>query len=111
MPNRHRDDRSRIERGYDRQWQKLRAAVLRTEPLCRSCKTRGQIVSATVVDHIIPIREAPKRRLDVTNLQPLCAPCHSRHKQSEDIHGFSVEVDASGWPVDPRHPSNTGRGG
>lgn len=44
----------------------------------------NQVVPATVVDHIIPIAEAPERRLDPSNLQSLCKPCHDRIKQRED---------------------------
>ncbi|WP_244396197.1 HNH endonuclease [Afipia carboxidovorans] len=30
------------------------------------------------MDHIESIRRAPHRRLDVTNLQSMCAVCHGR---------------------------------
>ncbi|WP_246799851.1 HNH endonuclease signature motif containing protein [Rhizobium indicum] len=36
---------------------------------------------ATLVDHIVSIRRAPLRRMDRTNWQPLCAPCHNSIKQ------------------------------
>ena len=66
------------ERGYDAAWRKVRAAVLAAEPLCRFCDAEGRITPATIVDHIVPIAEAPDRRLDTTNLRPLCKPCHDR---------------------------------
>lgn len=39
---------------------------------------------AQTADHIIPIREAPERRLDPTNLQPLCLPCHHKKTNTRD---------------------------
>ena len=58
-------------RGYRTDWRRLRAAVLSEQPYCVLCD-----MPATTVDHILP------RRVGGTderiNLQPLCAPCHSR---------------------------------
>ncbi|WP_338150481.1 HNH endonuclease [Rhizobium laguerreae] len=36
---------------------------------------------ATLVDHIVSIRRAPHRRMDRSNWQSLCAPCHNSIKQ------------------------------
>lgn len=66
-------------RGYDRDWEKLRADYLAAYPSCVRCGGR-----ASLVDHKTPIRIAPHRRLDPTNLQSLCIPCHSGPKQSLD---------------------------
>lgn len=65
------------ERGYDDEWEKARADWLAAYPSCVRC---GQ--KATVVDHKTPIRLAPHRRLDRTNFQSLCTPCHSSWKQA-----------------------------
>ena len=66
-------------RGYDADWQKLRANFLTVYPSCRRCGA-----AATLVDHIISVRKAPHRRLDPSNLQSLCTSCHSGAKQSEE---------------------------
>lgn len=66
-------------RGYDRDWEKARADYLAAYPSCRRC---GQ--PAALVDHIIPIRKAPHRRLDRTNFQSLCTACHSSWKQAKE---------------------------
>ncbi|NBV59713.1 MAG: HNH endonuclease [Rhodobacteraceae bacterium] len=58
------------QRGYDRLWQKIRLAVLREEPLCRSCQQ-----PATCVDHITPLKKGGDHSR--WNLQPLCASCHN----------------------------------
>ena len=64
-------------RGYDRDWQKVRAAVLADEPLCRACMAQGRVTEATEVHHTRPLREHPNSRLDRATLMPLCKPCHS----------------------------------
>ena len=71
-------------RGYDAEWRKLRAAHLAKHPDCRRCGD-----PARDVDHVVPVRVAPARRLDPTNLQSLCTRCHSRAKQSEDRRAHS----------------------
>ena len=71
-------------RGYDAAWQRLRLAFLAVNPLCRMCQAKGQVTAASVVDHVVPIRLAPERRLDWSNLQSLCKPHHDRDKQRED---------------------------
>ena len=72
---------SRTARGYDEDWQRLRAWFL-SQPgqnLCTGCRAVGVVRFATDVDHIIPFEsiEDP-RRLDPTNLQPLCSSCHGK---------------------------------
>lgn len=54
------------------EWQALRRAVLRRFPACFLCGKK-----AKHVDHIVPIRVDWSRRLDVSNLRPLCHSCHS----------------------------------
>lgn len=71
-------------RGYGDEWRKLRASILRKEPLCRACREAGvkPIPIASDVDHIIP-RDAGGSD-DPSNLQPLCKPCHSAKTARED---------------------------
>jgi 5-methylcytosine-specific restriction enzyme A len=57
-------------------WRKVRALHLSREPLCRECRAAGRISKASVVDHIQPIRSGGKP-YDSSNLQSLCASCHS----------------------------------
>ncbi len=107
---------SAASRGYGRDWQRLRRLVLSEEPLCRECQKRGRVTLAVEVDHIVPIRKAPERRLDQTNLQGLCKPCHSRKTAREDggFNGFgkhrghSGPVGTDGVPMDHNHFWNTG---
>lgn len=55
---------------------------LLAQPLCVRCQSAGFIVSATLVDHVIPISKggAPLER---GNLQSLCKPCHARKTSVE----------------------------
>lgn len=65
-------------RGYDAHHRRWRKAVLRRDPLCVLHKQRGEIVAATIADHIIPIAIAPERRLDLDNGRGLCRDCHAQ---------------------------------
>jgi 5-methylcytosine-specific restriction protein A len=87
-------------------WLAARAAVLKRDgyrcatPYCRN--------RATHVDHIRPIADGGAG-LDPTNLQSLCASCHSRKTTRAD-GGFGNRrrpepggCDANGWPLDAAH--------
>jgi 5-methylcytosine-specific restriction enzyme A len=54
-------------------WQQLRRTFLAVYPNCNACGEK-----ATVADHILPRRSHSELALDSSNLQPLCASCHSR---------------------------------
>lgn len=71
----------------------------------------GRVTAATVVDHIVPVREAPDRRLDPDNLQPLCKHCHDSLKAQQESRGYHSAVGEDGWPIDPDHPANRGGAG
>lgn len=72
---------SRIVRGYDAAWLRLRAWFMRQpcNVACAHCLAAGVVTIAAEVDHIVPFDgPADPRRLDRTNLQALCVPCHRR---------------------------------
>jgi 5-methylcytosine-specific restriction endonuclease McrA len=100
------------ERGYTKQWEKLRRkALARDQFTCCGCGWQPDTVKTAnemgtpipipqtfeelrqrfnrrqrhlVVDHIVPIRTNPKLRLSLPNLQTLCAPdCHSAKTKRE----------------------------
>lgn len=73
---------SAAKRGYGRRWQRLRAMVLLSEPLCRECKSRGRVVAATDVDHIKSKERGGQD--EISNLQALCHSCHSVKTAKED---------------------------
>lgn len=57
-------------------WKTGRKAFLLSHPLCAECSSRGQIVAATVVDHITPHRGDVDLFFDMDNWQALCKTCH-----------------------------------
>lgn len=58
---------------WDRDWAAFAPAWLASHPLCGDCDKR-----ATAVHHLIPVRVAPHRRCDPTNVVSLCPSCHAR---------------------------------
>tara|TARA_Y100001938_G_scaffold95994_1_gene131405 strand:+ start:594 stop:926 length:333 start_codon:yes stop_codon:yes gene_type:complete len=63
-------------------WRNIRLIVLKRQPLCVSCQKKGEIKTANVVDHILPIRLGGKK-LELTNLQSLCVSCHNSKSSKE----------------------------
>lgn len=63
---------------YDTQWKLLSKSYITLHPLCVVC---GEI--AKDVDHIIPVRIAPEKMYDVSNLQSMCHKCHSKKSKEE----------------------------
>jgi 5-methylcytosine-specific restriction enzyme A len=96
------------DRRYGTQrWKRLRAQQLRLQPLCEEHLRDGYTVAATVADHVIPHRGDDELFWN-GQLQSLCASCHSREKQREEVRGYTDRLDDDGWPVDPRNPANGG---
>lgn len=57
-------------------WQAARAIVMARQPLCVSCLERGLTTQADDVDHVLGLAERPDLAFEVSNLAPLCRPCH-----------------------------------
>ena len=64
------------ERGYGKDWQALVEDVRARHPLCIDCENRGRTKPMDECHHVVPIKDAPERRLDLTNVAPLCRACH-----------------------------------
>lgn len=79
-------------------WQRLRADVLRTEPLCRHCAAMGLTVPATDVDHMNGASDNRRQ-----SLQPLCHECHSRKTGLERAGLFAGVFGADGCPASGAH--------
>ena len=79
-------DRQRLSaarRGYGPLWRRARAAYLARYPLCVPCEAAGRLVSATVVDHVVPHRGDPVLFWDESQWQGLCKCCHDRKTARE----------------------------
>jgi len=92
-------------RGYDGAWRKLRANFLVFHPTCELCAQLDppRLTAASVVDHIQPIREAPERRLDESNLRALCKACHDGAVQAENKTGRMRGAGVDGVPLSADH--------
>lgn len=88
-------DKPRFDRLYEKQsgrvddkrfyktpeWRALRLKILRKHfYLCVDCHKNGRVEPASDVHHIVDRKEAPKRSLDPTNLEPLCKACHNQKR-------------------------------
>ena len=99
------DDRreSSSSRGYGYAWQKAREAFLRKHPLCKLHTQLGQVVVATVVDHVEPHKGDMVKFWDSDNWQSLCKHCHDSEKQRIERSGKVLGCGLSGLPLDPNH--------
>jgi len=61
---------------------------------------------APIADHITPHKGSLPLFLDLANVQTLCKRCHDQTKAQIEARGYSGDVDAIGWPIDPKHPAN-----
>lgn len=105
---------------YSYRWQRKREQFLREHPLCRRHELLGEVVAATIVDHITPHRlkeaiDSGDRDLitlarqlfeDQDNWQPLCKPCHDSWKQALEKGREAWGSDGSGMPTSPAHHWN-----
>lgn len=80
-------------------WERRRQALFAEQPLCVMCLEREEITEADTADHIIPHRGDPDLFWH-GELQPLCASCHSMHKQREELGQTVVRFGPDGWPID-----------
>jgi 5-methylcytosine-specific restriction protein A len=62
-------------------WRRLRALVLREEPLCRPCAAEDRLTAAEHVHHIQERKLRPDLALDRGNLEPVCASCHNAKRR------------------------------
>lgn len=58
-------------------------SMLRHDSLCQEHLRNGLYAQADVVDHIVELRDDYSRRLDQSNLEPLCHDCHNKKTYRE----------------------------
>lgn len=76
----------------DKRWPALRIQALRRDDWkCVQCGSRYRLE----VDHILATRDRPDLAFDLSNLQVLCARCHTR-KTCDDI-GISIDPEREKW--------------
>lgn len=96
------ETRSRRERGYGPDWDRLRKRILERDCYlcqCKHCKAEKLTTLAHEVDHIVP---KAKGGTDApSNLQAIARDCHKR-KTAEDegkLPREHVRVGTDGWPI------------
>lgn len=67
-----------------RRWRILRTKWLSLHPFCVRCIVNGNVVIATIADHIRPHKGDTKLFYDTDNLQSLCKRCHDIKTAKED---------------------------
>lgn len=102
---------SRHERGYGKEWDRLRKEILARDCglcQCKHCKTAGAIKIATEVDHIVSKAKAAqlkwaKAQIDhPRNLQAINRDCHKRKTEEEQGKRLrpKVKIGIDGFPVE-----------
>ena len=77
---------NRQQRGYGREWEKLREQILeRDECLCQPCLASGRVSVGTQVDHVVPKAQGGSDHH--SNLQAICAACHRAKTAAESTGG------------------------
>lgn len=75
-------------------WKRLRTLVLARDPICKRCNR----YASTIADHIRAHKGVWQMFVDMTNLQGLCASCHSIKTAQED-GGFGISPKDNNAPV------------
>jgi 5-methylcytosine-specific restriction protein A len=102
------DRRSPEERGYGREWKRLRVTILKRDGYrcrCDDCKASGRLKPATHVDHIMSKAAWLKRWGNLngcdapSNLRSMHKDCHARKSLAERGYVAPKKIGADGWPV------------
>jgi 5-methylcytosine-specific restriction protein A len=91
-------------------WQCLVKALFKCQQPGCGWQAKASETHKLHADHIIPHRGDWELFRDPDNLQCLCETCSNAAKQSLERRGYSIALNADGWPIDPKHPANAGGG-
>ncbi len=94
-----RSGKTTAERGYGSRWQRASRAFLAANALCSSCKARGRLTVASLVDHTIPHRGDQALFWNTDNWSPMCAPCHAGKTLAEQGRKPRRAFDLNGNPT------------
>ena len=83
-------DKTYIKFYQSREWKNTRKSVMIEDGLCQECLRQGYYKQADVVDHIIELKDDWDKRLDKSNLRPLCHEHHNiKTKEEQKRRGTS----------------------
>lgn len=103
-------NRSEYQKWYwTQRWKRRRKAQLQREPLCRTCKALGHIVSATVADHVVP-HKGDEHSFWYGELQSLCDTHHNSDKKRIEAGKQILGCDVNGNPLSNQSHWNDGDG-
>jgi 5-methylcytosine-specific restriction protein A len=89
--------KTRQQRGYGRQHERIREELIRDVILCEECMRKGIVTVGTHADHIVP--KASGGSDDRENYQLLCAPCHKEKTIRENGGTPRPTFGLDGWPI------------
>jgi 5-methylcytosine-specific restriction enzyme A len=89
-------------------WRRRRRSQLLHHPWCVICESRGIATIATIADHVVPHR-GDWNAFIFGDLQSLCRAHHDGSKKEMELKGYCTDIGIDGWPLDSKHPANTGR--
>ncbi|MEZ0117828.1 UNVERIFIED_ORG: 5-methylcytosine-specific restriction protein A [Heyndrickxia coagulans] len=72
------DNKRYAEFYASKEWKNLRNTYIAGHPLCERCLKKGIVKAAKICHHKIEIRVDWSKRLDVDNLEAVCADCHNK---------------------------------
>ena len=64
-------------------WKAIRKRQLAIEPLCRRCRAKGEVIEATVVNHMVPHRGVWSTFVGGP-FESVCKRCHDSEVQREE---------------------------
>ncbi|KPF75035.1 hypothetical protein IP68_10460 [Blastomonas sp. AAP25] len=94
--------KTRQQRGYGRDHDRMRVHLMRTVILCEECRRKSppRVTAGQVADHIVPLAKGGTG--DRSNYQLLCRDC-AAEKDAKD-RGKPIKrkptIGLDGWPVE-----------
>lgn len=91
--------KTRQQRGYGREHERIRAELIRTVILCEECKRNNRTRTGIIADHIIPLAKGGTG--DRSNYQLLCRPCADVKDAADrgQRRKLRPAYGADGWPL------------
>ncbi|MBL9066462.1 MAG: HNH endonuclease [Sphingopyxis sp.] len=77
--------KTRQQRGYGREHERIRAELMRTVVTCEECKRHKRTRAGEIADHIIPLAKGGTG--DRGNYQLLCRPCAKAKDERDRLAG------------------------
>lgn len=90
--------KSRHQRGYGREHEKMRELLMTTVVVCEECKRHGRVTLGTIADHIKPLAKGGTG--DRSNYQLLCRACADAKDAADRGAKRRPVTGIDGWPAE-----------